>query len=87
MPNHSRVATLGMVPTSKLTLKEGMIHNPDGSVSPIVHQYDRHPLLMTAMWSRWAADVEKRERCRPKTLGDRIDKVVQSVKRRTLELR
>lgn len=87
LPNHSRVATLGMVAGAKLTLTDGVIRNPDGSASPIVHQYDRHPQLMTAMWSRWAADVEKRERCRPRTLGGRIDKMVQSIKRRTHELR
>lgn len=87
LPNHGRVATLGMVPGARLSMRDGMICNPDGSASPVVHQYDRHPLLMTAMWSRWAADLERRERCRSKTLGDRIEKIVQSVKRRTLELR
>ena len=86
-PNHSRVATLGMVPSAKMALQDGVIHNPDGSVSPIIHQYDRHPALMTAMWSQWAADVERRDRYRPRTFGDRIDRAVQSLKRRTVELR
>ncbi|GAA0384827.1 hypothetical protein GCM10009093_09690 [Brevundimonas terrae] len=85
--NHSRVATLGMVPAEKLSLVEGLICNPDGSVSPIVHQYDRHPELMTAMWARWASDMQRRERCRPRTLGGRLDRMRQSVMRRTVELR
>ena len=85
--NHSRVATLGMVPMGHISLRNGVIRNPDGTASAIVHQYDRHPSLMTAMWSRWASDVEKRERHRPRTLGGRIDRVVQSIRRRTAELR
>lgn len=85
--NHSRVATLGMVTADKVSLVDGVIRNPDGSVSPIVHQYDRHPNLMAAMWQRWAGDLERRDRCRSRTLGDRFDRVRQSVRRRTVELR
>ncbi len=85
--NHSRVATLGMVAADKVSLVGGVICNPDGSVSPVVHQYDRHPELMAAMWQRWASDLQRRDRCRPRTLGDRFDRVRQSVRRRTVELR
>lgn len=86
-PNHSRVATLGMVEGAELAVSGGRICNPDGSASPVVHQYDRHPELMQAMWQRWASDLERRERCRPRTFGDRIDRARQSLKRRTVELR
>ncbi len=86
-PNHSRVATLGMVEGDVLSLADGVIHNPDGTASPVVHQYDRHPELMKAMWERWASDLERRDRCRPRTFGDRIDRAKQSLKRRTVELR
>lgn len=85
--NHSRVATLGMVDGEAVKMGEGLIRNPDGSASPVVHQYDRHPELMKAMWERWASDMERRDRCRPRTLGDRIDRAKQSLKRRTVELR
>jgi len=85
--NHGRVATIGMVPVDAMSLDEGLILNPDGTASPVVHQYDRHPELMQAMWGRWAADMERRERCRPRTLGDRLDRAKQSLKRRTAELR
>lgn len=85
--NHSRVATLGMVPADQMSLVDGVIRNPDGSASPVVHQYDRHPELMTAMWQAWAGDLERRDRCRPRTLGDRLERVRQSVMRRTVELR
>lgn len=85
--NHSRVATLGMVAGDRLAFVDGVICNPDGSASPVVHQYDRHPELMAAMWQRWAADMERRDRCRPRTFGERFDRVRQSVRRRTVELR
>lgn len=85
--NHSRVATLGMVPAEQMSLVDGVICNPDGSASPIVHQYDRHPELMATMWARWASDMQRRERCRPRTLGGRLDRMRQSVMRRTVELR
>ena len=85
--NHGRVATLGMVPSSRLRIVDGRIQNPDGSASPIVHQYDRHPLLMTAMWAQWAADMERRERKRPRKFVDRLERMLQSVRRRTVEMR
>lgn len=85
--NYGRVATLGLTASDVLTVRDGMIVNPDGGVSPVVHQYDRHPALMDMIHRRWGGDLERRERSRPSTLGDRAEKLRNSVLRRLPELR
>lgn len=85
--NYGRVATVGLTPSDTLSISDGAILNPDGGVSAIVHQYDRHPHLMDAVHGRWGADIERRERVRPVTLDQRVEKLRNSVLRRLPELR
>lgn len=85
--NYGRVATVGLTPPDTLYVRDGTILNPDGSVSPIVHQYDRHPHLMDIVHERWAAGMERRERARPVTMDQRAEKLRNSMLRRLPELR
>ncbi|MDP1914112.1 MAG: hypothetical protein Q8K49_12360 [Brevundimonas sp.] len=85
--NYGRVATVGLTPSDTLTVSEGVILNPDGSASAIVHQYDRHPHLMDAVHGLWGAGLERRERVRPTTFDDRAKKLRNSMLRRLPELR
>lgn len=59
LPNHGRVATIGMTPPERLSLDAaGVIRNAEGSASAIVHQYDRHPALRAAVEARWGVAEE-----------------------------
>ncbi len=87
VPNYGRVATLGLTRGDALSVVDGRIVNPDGGVSPIVHQHDRHADLALAMHARWGGGLEHRERRRPKTLAERRRKLRDSVMRRLPELR
>ena len=50
LENFERVATLHHVPGEQLHVDVvGQVVNPDGSISEIVHQYDRHPHLFSAI--------------------------------------
>ena len=50
LENFERVATLHHVPGEQLHINAaGHVVNPDGSISEIVHQYDRHPHLFSAI--------------------------------------
>lgn len=51
--NYSRVATIGLTPGERMGLVDGGIVNPDASLSPIVHQYDRIPHLAAFVEQRW----------------------------------
>jgi hypothetical protein len=86
-PNYGRVATLGLTPEDRLVFQDGRVVNPDGTVSPIVHQHDRHPHLATAVHDSWGGGFEHRERVRPKSAGQRLDKLKASLRRRIPELR
>ena len=77
----------GLTPGEALSLADGRIVNPDGGISPIVHQYDRHPALMAAMHERWGQGFEARERRRGKSLSERGRKLKESLARRLPELR
>ena len=85
--NFGRVATIGLTPGDTLSLQNGQVVNPDGSVSAIVHQHDRHPRLAEAMHERWGHGLEVRDRVRPKGAGQRWRKLRDSLKRRLPELR
>ena len=87
VPNYGRVATLGLTPSEHLSVSGGRIVNPDGSVSPIVHQHDRHSALAAAMHARWGGEMEHRERRRPKSSAERRRKLRDSLMRRLPELR
>ena len=85
--NYGRVATIGLTHCDALSLRDGEVVNPDGSVSAIVHQHDRHPHLARAMHERWGQGLEARERVRPKGAGQRWRKLRDSLMRRLPELR
>jgi hypothetical protein len=87
VPNYGRVATLGLTPSQDLRVIDGRIVNPDNSISPIVHQHDRHPVLAAAMHERWGGGMEHRERVRPKSSAERRRKLRDSFMRRLPELR
>lgn len=86
-PNYGRVATLGMTDGDGLAFHDGQVINPDGSVSPIVHQHDRHPHLDVPVHVRWSGGLEHRPRIQPRSAGDRLTKLKSSLRRRTPELR
>ena len=65
----------------------GRILNPDDGVSPIVHQYDRHPHLASAIHALWAHDQRSCPRKAPETAADRIRRLRRSLRRRVPELR
>lgn len=85
--NHERVATVGLSDGQALVPTDHGLQNPDGGYSAIVHQYDRHPQLVEAVHLRWGRDMERRERHRPVSLAARGRKLMDSVARRTPELR
>jgi hypothetical protein len=85
--NYGRVATLGLTSGDSLSFRDGRVVNPDGTISPIVHQHDRHADLDTAVHDRWGGGFEHRKRVQPKSAGQRLDKLKASLRRRTPELR
>lgn len=85
--NYGRVATIGLTPGDTLSVRDGEVVNPDGSVSAIVHQHDRHPRLAEAMHERWGQGLEVRERVRPKGAAQRWRKLRDSLMRRLPEAR
>lgn len=85
-PNYDRVATIG--DRAGLTCgRDGLIVNPNGSISPIVHQYDRHPDLADRMRERWGRPGFCVARARRKTFSDRRERLALSIGRRLPELR
>lgn len=85
--NYGRVATIGLAAADGFAFRDGQVVNPDGSISAIVHQHDRHPMLAEAVRGRWAVGLEARERVTPKTLGSRLQRLRQSLARRLPEAR
>jgi hypothetical protein len=52
-PLQSLIATLGCLEAADFTLStDGLLLNRDGHAAPIVHQYDRHPILVSAFAAR-----------------------------------
>ena len=87
LPNYGRVATLGLTDGAALSFNQGKVVNPDGTVSAIVHQHDRHPHLSDAVHAVWGDGFECRQRIQPKSNAQRWDKLKQSVGRRMAEQR
>ncbi|CAN5165853.1 hypothetical protein BH09PSE1_BH09PSE1_09070 [soil metagenome] len=85
--NFGRVATLGMTPGDTLGFHNGKVINPDGSISAIVHQHDRHPHLDSAIHALWGEGMRHCERVQRKTAVDRGRKLRQSLMRRLPEWR
>ncbi|RYG82410.1 MAG: hypothetical protein EON59_14185 [Alphaproteobacteria bacterium] len=86
-PNYERVATIGDEGGLLVWRDDGVILNPDGGASPIVHQYDRHPHLADGVRARWGRPDHCVVKARRKTLGDRGKRLMASVNRRLPELR
>ena len=55
-PNFGRVATVQRTPEGEISWDGEQVRGPDGSVSPILHKYDRHPRIAAALTARWAPD-------------------------------
>lgn len=87
VPNYGRVATLGMTAGANLTFADGRVVNPDGTISAVVHQHDRHPHLAEAVHALWGGGFEHRQRVQPKSFTERWYKLKQSVARRLPEQR
>lgn len=87
VPNFGRVATLGMTDGKTLSFRDGQVINPDGSISPIVHQHDRHAHLDQAIHARWGNGMRHCPRVHSKTVAERGLKLRQSLLRRLPELR
>lgn len=86
--NYGRVATIGTSDGDKLRVREdGVIVNHDGTVSAVVHQYDRHPHLADAMIEKWGRASYSVVHARRKSIGERIQRLSVSFARRTPELR
>jgi hypothetical protein len=51
-PNYRRTATIGHA--DPLRVDGDVLRNPDGSVSPILHQYDRHADANALITQRWS---------------------------------
>ena len=84
--NYRRVATIGMT-SDGVSFKDGLIVNPDGGVSPVVHQYDRRPELVEAMRARWSQALPDRVTKGPGGWARWRRKTAASVERRLPELR
>ncbi len=84
--NYGRVATLGWQDNvSAQATKDGLILNPDGSMSPIVHQYDRRSDLADAVARRWSTAPVVR--LGPITWRQRKAKAVATLRKWLPELR
>jgi len=85
--NYGRVATIGLAAAEGFAFREGQVVNPGGSISAIVHQHDRHPMLAEGVRGRWGIGLEARERVTPRTLASRLQRLRQSLARRLPEAR
>lgn len=86
-PNYGLVATVGRARPEELVLDaEGLVHNPDGSVSAVLHQYDRHPHLLEEVVRRWGTEpvVGLYKKKKKKSAGQRF---LTSLRKRAPELR
>lgn len=84
--NYRRVATIGMA-SDGVGLEDGLIVNPGGGVSPVVHQYDRRPELVEAMRARWSQALPDRVAKGPGGWTRWRRKVGASIERRLPDLR
>jgi hypothetical protein len=85
--NFGRVATIGMTAGETLSFRDDKIVNPDGSVSAIVHQHDRHPHLDNAIHNLWGGGMRHCKRVAPRTAIDQGRRLRQSLMRRLPEWR
>jgi hypothetical protein len=84
--NYRRVATLGRA-LDGIRVENGRIVNADGTVSPVVHQYDRHPELMALVRTRWSHETPDRVKTGEQGARRAWSKTLHSLARRTPEPR
>jgi hypothetical protein len=84
--NYGRVATIGYTAPPGVT--DRGLTNPDGGLSPILHQYDRHPAAKAAIESRWrSSDLASFLPKKPKGLAKNLARWRKSFARRWPERR
>jgi hypothetical protein len=61
--NHSGpVLTMGYIPSNRIVFNsDGLVINDDGSVVHILHQYDRHPHIISHLMNRLVSNVQVRQ--------------------------
>jgi hypothetical protein len=80
--NFRRVATIGYTQAPGID-PQGRLTNPDGSISPIIHQYDRHPAAKAAVETRWITpDLASFATPKPKGWAKTRDRMRKSWARR-----
>jgi hypothetical protein len=84
--NYRRVATLGHQLVG-IRVENDRIVNADGTISPVVHQYDRHPELMALIRSRWSHETPDRVKTGEQGVRRAWSKLVHAIARRTPEPR
>jgi hypothetical protein len=60
-PNFGRVATVQRTASCRLRLDGWKVMNPDGSISPILHKYDRHSTIEEVVRRHWAPEMRREE--------------------------
>ena len=86
-PNFGRVATVQRTPVGDIAWDGEQVRNPDGSVSPVLHKYDRHPGVAAALMTRWAPDFPGGHPARKIDLGRFVQHTSQGVAKRLPEFR
>lgn len=88
LPNYGRVATIGLSDGDRLQVRDdGVIVNHDGTISAVIHQYDRHPRLADAVMGKWGRSSYSVVQARRKSVGERLQRLSVSLARRLPELR
>lgn len=85
--NFGLVSTIGMTAPESLRIEDGLIVNPDATTSPIVHQYDRIPVLTDHIEARWGLSSGSPRRHGDKSLPQRLRTLRSALLRRLPELR
>jgi hypothetical protein len=86
-PNFCRVATVQRTPAGEICWDGEHVRNPDGSISPILHKYDRHPKVAAALTQRWAPDFPCDPPARRIDLSHFVDHAAKVVAKRLPEFR
>ena len=86
--NYQRVATIGAAAAHKLTLNDRHeIIGPNGVISPIVHQFDRHPELVAVLETRYGVSFDQRAAKPRGRIAAKLEANMRSFRRRLPELR
>jgi hypothetical protein len=90
--NFGMVATLGLIDSNDMKIDAvGRILNPDGTCSPLVHQYDRHSHLWADVLKRYSlgstARMREAEADKSFSMARRLSHYAWAIMRRIPELR